>query len=141
MSQHAPEIHLTGRIAGRKLQMRKPKDLERQLAKFPASCEVSIRIKQLSAIRSLEQNSLYWSGYVQPLSEHTGYTSDEIHAFLKAKFLPKKLAFCDGNGEVIGEYVVGGTTTTLNKIEFGEYLCHIEEWAATELGVMVGTNA
>lgn len=52
-------------------------------------------------------------------------------------FLPKKLAICDGNGEVKGEVVIGGTTTSLNRIEFGEFVDRFRQWAAEELSVVI----
>lgn len=91
--------------------------------------EYVISIERRHATRSNQQNRLYWGVYVEALSNHTGYSPDEIHEILKAKFLPKKLALCDGNGEVVDEYVLGGSTTKLDVIAFGDYLAAIHEWA------------
>lgn len=100
-------------------------------------CDLEVVIERKHATRSLAQNALYWGVYVDLLAEHTGYTPDEVHELLKAKFLPKTLAVTDGNGEIKGEFVIGGTTTRLNKIEFGEYLRSIQHWAAEALGVVI----
>jgi len=69
-----------------------------------------------------------------------------MHAYLKARFLPperrvsKMLLLHNANGEVIDEYEIDlSTTTTLNKIEFSEYLHAIQVFAG-ELGVIVGSK-
>jgi hypothetical protein len=51
------------------------------------------------------------------------------------RFIPKKLAVCDGNGEIKGEFVLGGSTRKMNTSEFQDYCEQIRRWAATELGV------
>lgn len=128
-------IVLPGRLHGGVVQLNR-KRLQ-TLLKGRRDCELEIVIERKHATRSLAQNALYWGVYCKTLADHTGYTSDEIHEILKAKFLPKKLAIADGNGELRGEFVIGGTTTRLNKIEFGEYLEQIHRWAAEELGVTI----
>lgn len=77
---------------------------------------ITIRVSRQHALRSGQQNRWYWGVIVQLLADHTGYTADEIHEVLKAKFIPKHLALADRNGEVKGEFVIGGTTTTMNKL-------------------------
>lgn len=99
--------------------------------------EVRISVERLTATRSHLQNRWYWGVIVDLLSQHTGYTADEMHDVLKAKFIPKRIAVADGNGRVRGEFVIGGSTARLDKIEFGEYCEHIREWAADELGVVI----
>lgn len=99
--------------------------------------ELRISITRAHATRSLNQNAWYWACVVGLVAEHTGYTPDEIHEIYKAKFIPKRLALANGNGEITGEFVIGGTTTQLNKLEFGEFCESIREWAADELGVVI----
>lgn len=99
--------------------------------------EYLVTIARAHATRSLAQNALYWGVYIHVLSEYTGFTPDDMHEVLKAKFIPKRLAISDGNGEIQGEFVVGGTTTRMNKVEFGEYLGEIQRWAAEDLGVNI----
>lgn len=113
--------------------------LIRARARFLAECAeladgpCEIVVKRRRSTRSEAANNYYWGGVIEALSQHTGYTPDEMHAICKAKFLPKKLAICDGNGEIQGEYVIGGSTTKLNVLEFGDYLAAIRAWAL-ELG-------
>jgi len=101
------------------------------------NCDLEIIIERKHATRSLAQNAFYWAVVIQHLSEYTGYLPDEVHELLKAKFLPKRLAVTDGNGEVKDEFVIGGTTTRLNKLEFGEFIANIQQWAAEALGVVI----
>lgn len=99
--------------------------------------EVRVTVARQQATRSGQQNRWYWGVIVELLSEHTGYSPDEIHEVLKAKFLPKRLAIADGNGEIRGEFVIGGTTTRLTRVEFGEFCEAVRRWAAEELHVVI----
>ena len=128
------EFVTTGRVEGGKLKIRNRQQLEAELSRWKDG-ELLITIERAHATRSLAANAYYWAVIVHILSEHTGYSPDDMHAILKAKFLPKKLAVMDGNGVIVDELVIGGTTTTLNKIQFGDYLEAIRVWAATELGM------
>ena len=78
-----------------------------------------------------------WGVVLAMLSEHTGYTVDELHAWAKAKFLPKQMAIAGANGEIVDEYVVGGSTTKLNKLQFSEYVEQIRRFAAEHLDVVI----
>lgn len=82
-------------------------------------------------------NALYWAVYVETLAEHTGYAPEEMHDILKAKFLPKKCAVQDKNGEVVGEFVIGGSTVKLNTSQFCDYLRDIKVWARESLDVEI----
>jgi hypothetical protein len=97
----------------------------------------TLTVERQHATRSLSQNAWYWGCIVGLLSEHTGFSPDEMHELLKGKFLPKKLAIPDGHGEVVAEFIIGGTTTTLNKIDFGEYCEQIRRWASADLAVVI----
>lgn len=99
-----------------------------------------IEIRRAHATRSVIQNALYWAGYVRPLADYTGYTSPEVHAYLKKRFLPNShVAIADRNGVILDEVDLEPTTTRLTKHEFSEYLMHIAAFAA-ELGVDVGSD-
>lgn len=110
--------------------------LDQQLA-GKRDCVVEIVIERKHATRSIAQNRLYWGVYVKLLSEHTGYDPEDLHDILKAKFLPKKITITDDQGVITDEFVVGGSTRQLNKLQFGEYLERIQRWAAEELHVVI----
>jgi hypothetical protein len=130
------EIVATGLIRKGRLEIRQRQRFAESLKRMRDG-EVLVTVQRVRAARSLQQSRWYWGVIVEAISEHTGYTPDEIHDVLKAKFLPKRLAVTDGNGEVKGEFVIGGTTTTLDKLEFGEYCESIRRWAAEDLGIVI----
>lgn len=125
-----------GHVRSGRLKIRRRKDLAAALRRMRDG-EVLVSITRHRATRSVQQNRWYWGVIVEVLAEHTGYTPDEIHEVLKAKFLPKRIAIADGNGEVRGEFVIGGTTTRLDKVEFGEYCEAIRQWAADSLSLVI----
>lgn len=129
-------IVTSGLVKGGQLEIRNRKTFVAALKRMRDGA-VSITVERLHATRSLPQLRYYWGVIVEAISDHTGYSPEEVHEILKAKFLPKKLAVANGNGEIKGEFVIGGTTTTLNKIEFGEFCESIRRWAAEDLGVVI----
>lgn len=128
-------IITTATIAEHGLRLRNAKQIQAQLRRLKPNTELTVTIEKRHATRSLAQNAFYWSVVVRRIADHTGYTDDEVHEILKAKFLPKRLTIADGNGEIKGEFVIGGTTTRFNKVEFGEYVESIRQWAAEELDI------
>lgn len=102
-----------------------------------ALCERCGWLVKKRATRSLQANAYYWGVIVDVLSEYTGYTPDEMHEFLKAKFIPKKVAVQDGNGEIQDEIVIGGSTAKMNTNQFYEYCSGIKRWAAETLDCVI----
>ncbi len=96
-----------------------------------------LSVLRLRAARSQQFNRYYWGVVVAALAEHTGYTPDELHEVLKQKFLPHVLALLDGNGEVKGEFVMGGSTRTLKTDEFMAYVEQVRRFASEELDVYI----
>jgi len=103
---------------------------------------VLVTFEKAHATRSLEQNALYWAGYVVPIAEHLHCSEQWTHAYLKQRFLRgRRMLIQNDHGEVVDDREVAALTTThLDKIEFGEYLNAIKEWCIHELGIDVGTN-
>lgn len=132
----AGEYVTTGEIHGGALKIRNRAALSQALRGMKDGA-VLVTIERLRATRSQQQNKFYWGVIVQLLADYTGYTPDEMHEVLKAKFLPKRFAVCDGNGEVRDELVIGGSSAALNTVEFGEYCDAIQQWAAETLGVVI----
>jgi hypothetical protein len=118
-------------------QIRCNKKLLRQLLHGRRECEVELIIRRAFATRSTKANAFYWGVVLQALADHTGHLPEELHEILKAKFLPKALAVCDLNGELRGEYVIGGSTASLSVEEFSDYMNRIIRWADEELGVLI----
>lgn len=85
--------------------------------------EVELSICQRRSIRSGRQNKYYWKVIIGILSEHFGYTKDEMHEALKYHFLKERLdnGFC---------YVK--STSRLNTKEMEDYHSQIRQWASIE---------
>jgi hypothetical protein len=137
MAAVADLVMATATVKAGRLHIHNRKAFDAGVMELRDGWEVELSVKRLRATRSLEQNAYYWGVVVQLLSEHTGYTPDEIHDLLKAKFIPKRLAVCDGNGVITDEIVLGGSTRQMNKVEFGEYMDAIRQWAAETLDVAI----
>lgn len=130
-------MYVTGaRLTAGKVRIRNDGLYRETMASWPDG-ELVITIEPRHATRSNQQNRWYWGVIVEQISEKTGFDPDETHEVLKARFLPKKLALCDGNGEIQGEYVIGGSTTKLDKVQFGEYCEAIRRWAAESLELQI----
>lgn len=97
----------------------------------------SVTIERRHATRSAAQNAWYHGVILKLLSEHTGYTHDEMHEYCKLKFNSRIVTVATDTGEIIDEQRVGLTTTRLNKLTFGEYCEQIRQWAAAELQVYI----
>lgn len=130
------EIVTTGRVTKGKLHVRNWTRIAAQIARSKDR-ELVITIAPKHATRSRQANAWYWACVVGLVAEHTGYGPDEIHEIYKAKFLPKPLTFADRRGVIIGEYVIGGTTSKLNVGEFYEYCERCRRWAGETLGVVI----
>jgi hypothetical protein len=98
---------------------------------------VEISIERRRATRSQEANRYYWGVLVASVAEWTGYAATEVHEIFKAKFLPKPLAVANRHGEIVGEYVLGGSTARLSLPEFSDYCRDIERWATDDLGIAI----
>lgn len=126
-----------GAIRGGRLFIENRAAFDSSVGSLREGTQVEISVTVLRAARSAPQNRYYWGVVVHLLSEYTGYSVDEMHDFLKAKFLPKHLAVSNGNGTIVDHFVIGGSTRQLNTIEFKEYCEQIQQWAVEALGVYI----
>jgi hypothetical protein len=117
-----------------KLHIRNRRAFDLALGSMPDGCELLVTVERVRATRSQAQNRWYWGVIVKAISDSTGYDPLEVHELLKEKFLPKTLALPDKHG-VADEFVIGGSTAKLNKLEFGEYCEGVRRWAAEALAV------
>lgn len=135
----------TGYVKGGHFKARNSSSYETAFSDWP-DCEVTITIERDYATRNVEQNKLYWRGYVKPLSEYTGMTKNEMHEYLKKRFLPahtrvmKRFVLTDAQGVVVDDVELDmSTTTKLSKGDFSDYLNDIQVFAAS-IGVECGSH-
>lgn len=131
------EVYAVAQTKKGKLFIENRRVFDQQVAGLDERWTLEVTVKRLRATRSVRQNRYWWGVCVQLVSEHTGYTPEEIHEIAKQMFIPKKLAVSDGNGEIKGEFVVGGSTRTMNTAEFSEFVENFKRWASTELDVYI----
>lgn len=93
--------------------------------------EYTVKVGKKQARPSDPQRAYYFAVIVAMVAEETGYTKDQTHELLKAKFLPKD---SDTNGVLVGELVVGGSITKLNRGGMTEFIEDIRGWSEGFLG-------
>ena len=80
------------------------------------------------------QRGLMWiwvEGVVEHVHADTGQDKEDVHEFLKQKFLRPKII--EINGEIVKRY----STTGLSKAGMSEYMNKIYAWSTTEMGLML----
>lgn len=83
--------------------------------------EVAMYVTSKRPKRSLVQDNYYFL-YLSLITASTGHTKEELHIWAKGKFLTK------GITEVYGEKTrIVASTSDLNRSEFCEFLCRIED--------------
>lgn len=119
-----------------RLYIRNRRHFNQQVAQLKEGWEMELTLKRRRATRSIQANRYYWGWVIERLVKHCdhSYTPEEMHELLKARFIPKTLAIHDGNGEIVFEMVLGGSTRKMNTHEFYQYVESIREWAADTLG-------
>lgn len=116
----------TGKVDRGKVVLDNPNRYSVHLSKYEGK-RVELVLRLQKSQRSLNQNRYYFGVCLEILSQHLGYTSDEMHEICKFKFLKTMKAGL--------EYV--RSTTKLNTSEMEEYLEKIRKWADIELNCFV----
>ena len=75
-----------------------------------------IEITEYKPARSLTQNAYYWV-YLEAISAETGDNASDLHEVFKRELLPPVFKTIRGK-----EYKLPGSTKTLDKAAFGNYL-------------------
>lgn len=126
MSDVTPSF--VGVVQDGKVHLDSPKQFAAYAKRFEGD-EIEVEIRKRRKKRSDVQNR-YWHGVVIPLlAEHTGYTRDEMHEALKAKFL--------GSEDLALGLVRIGSTTKLSTEKFADLVDQVVLWAAESLGVII----
>ena len=96
-----------------------------------------IEVSEYRKNRTLEQNAYYWSGVLPTIQKHIEesrgdhYSTDEIHEYMRDKFLPRRTITIKGETAVVRP-----STASLNTKEFHDYIEHVIYFAA-ESGIVV----
>jgi hypothetical protein len=94
-------------------------------------------IKKKFKKRSLPQNSWYWGVIVPMIAEEIGEDDlNEVHAYLKAKFLSKEKAVAGKDGQW-DKTIVVGRTAKLDTHSFGLFVEKVRRWASSFLGLNI----
>lgn len=103
-----------------------------EVARLFGGQSIEIIIHRKKKHRSVQQNRYYWM-IITMISDHTGFTKDEIHAILKSRFL--KAEKVHEQSGVVMEYVK--STTELTTMEYEEYLESVRRFAAENFDLYV----
>ena len=88
-----------------------------------------VEIKEHRDKRSSNANGYLWGVVYATIAQETGFSSDELHEIFKGKFLTTDKVLKQ-TGQV---FSVPGSTADLDKVQFGEYLDNVLQFALTEL--------
>lgn len=98
-------------------------------------CKFCFDLKE-SKQRSLQENSYYWGVVLPTVSDHIGYTVEELHEIFKSLFLSEVKHIKMSNG-TLREVRYARSTASLKVFEFEQYLENIRTWSALELGINI----
>jgi hypothetical protein len=88
----------------------------------------TVKIVRKTEPRTIPQNSLMWMWF-KCMEEATGQPKEDFHDYYKCKFLTRQIA-------VRGRWVqVVGNTSSLNTLQFTQFLEKVKADAATEFGI------
>lgn len=102
----------------------------KEVAQLFGGRSIEITVTKKKKKRSVRQNSYYWL-LVTMISDHTGFTKEEVHAILKQRFL--KVERVNEVTGAIYEYV--RSTTELSTVEYEDYLEDVRRFASEEFGI------
>lgn len=119
MSKKLTSFSVMGSLVGGTFIPNNPRYLSGMLHTFDDNKRVRVTYEAIRSTRSRQQNNYYFGVVLQLISEHTGFTVEELHELFRSKFLRTKRVWRGG------EMTVLRSTTQLNSTEFGEYLAEI----------------
>ncbi len=93
---------------------------------------VYVVVDEEKQTRSNNQNRYYWSCIIQPISDYTGYTPDEVHEILLDKFADKKEVKIKDE-----THLIPMRSHKMKTDSFEKYVEQIRVWASTELGLRI----
>jgi len=125
-------VTFSGFVENGKLSLRNPQIFKVELQDLHG--DVSVEIVEGRGKRSQQQNKYYHGVVCRLISDHTGYLPEEVHEFLKEKFLTEKKHVIIGTDE---RDIETASTTRLTTKEFEEFTENVRRWAAVELQINI----
>lgn len=98
-------------------------------------CELEIVLERKQATRSLVANAYYWF-ILGLIHEDTGQPVQDLHEYFKLKLNVRPLVLTDRHGVIVAEERIGASTSTLNKVQFYDYVEAVRAFARDELGIV-----
>jgi hypothetical protein len=121
-----------GRVIDGSLQLYQKRDFVDYLKTLEGR-EVELSLQRWRDRRTLRQNAYLWSVVYKLISDHTGYTTEEVHDFCKDKFLGTKILRIGDE-----EREVKKCTHDLPRDKFFEdYIDPIRMWSSQELNIII----
>ena len=94
----------------------------------------TLSLERIKSNRSLNQNRYYFGAVLPPIAEYTGYSTEEMHEYYKARFLKKRtLTIGDDEREVVP------SSTKLSTDEFSQYIEKIINHAS-DMGISIQSS-
>ena len=118
-------MNFVGTVEQGKLRVDFQANFERWLMTLEGQ-RVTIEVKKFRKNRTDAQNRYYWGCVVDILSRSVGLEPEEVHDYIKRRFLPVR-------SEAFGEIVSGKSTARLTTLEFMELIERVQRWAAQDL--------
>jgi hypothetical protein len=100
--------------------------------RLPENKEYVVKINVKRKNRSIPQNDLYWL-WLTCIMDETGEHKDNLHEYFKQYYLGASETIVFDKYRIF----VPPTTTGLDTLQFTNYLNRIEQFAATELGIIL----
>lgn len=135
------ELEYLGTITEQgEMKIPQSKKMKAEAAELFKGKQIIITIKESKKSRRHVFNRFYWGVVIRPIFKglyDIGYNTSEIdeesvHAYLKGRFLTKRIA----NDE--GEFIeLQGSTRKMTNTQMLEYLEQVVQWAAEFLGIQI----
>lgn len=131
----ADVFEAVGRVEGGRLEI--DRDAIRRALQPWEGHSVRLTLRRDRSSRSDKQLRYLWGVCYALLAEETTHEDWEIHEVAKGLFLPKSLALAGKNGEVVGNFVIGGSTGRLNTKEMTEFIEKVRAWGRDFFNVYI----
>lgn len=106
-------------------------DIRKELLHY-ANKRITLTIEKYYKQRTSQQNRYLFGVAYKLISDHTGYTPDEVHDLLAKKFIGKKTIKIGSETVETHE-----TSTKLSTTDFMAYIASVQRFAAEELDVYI----